>query len=61
MNKIEIDMRKREEQWQAESDMRTLVEAEQIKRDPKRLKRAQECARKKLTEVASVAGGSDPD
>lgn len=40
--------------WRAESDMRSLVEAEAIKRDPKRLAAAQACAKKKLEEVAAV-------
>lgn len=40
--------------WQAQSDMRTLVEAEAIKRDPKRLAAAKACAKKKLEETAAV-------
>lgn len=43
--------------WRADSDMRTLIEAEQIKKDPKRLKAAQAAAKKKMLEVATVAGG----
>lgn len=53
MNKI--SMRKEEERWQAESDMRTLIEAEKIKADPKRLAAAQKCAKDKMMEVAAVA------
>lgn len=45
-----------EAKWQAEQDMRTLMEAEQIKRDPKRLKAAKEAAKKKLEEAKAVAG-----
>lgn len=44
--------------WQAESDMRTLLEARKIKSDPKRLKAALECARKAkeaLEEVTEYA------
>ena len=41
--------------WQAEDDMRTLMRAEEVKRDPKRLAAAKACAKKKLEEVASVA------
>ena len=33
-----------EDDWRADSDMRTLIEAEQIKKDPKRLKAAQAAA-----------------
>lgn len=42
-------------EWRAESDMRTLASAEEIKRDPKRLAAAKAYARKKLEEMASVA------
>lgn len=41
--------------WQTEDDMRTLMRAEEVKRDPKRLAAAKACAKKKLEEVASVA------
>lgn len=54
-----ISMRKQEDKWQVESDMRTLVEAEEIKRDPKRLAAAQKCAKEKMLEVAAVAGQAD--
>lgn len=50
-----LEMRKEEERWRAESDLRTLTEAEEIKRDPKRLKRAQDCAKEKLVEMAAAA------
>lgn len=41
--------------WEARSDMRTLMEAETIKRDAKRLAAAKACAKKQLEEVAAVA------
>lgn len=44
-----------EDDWRADSDMRTLIEAECIKKDPKRHKAAQECAKRKMLEVAAVA------
>lgn len=47
--------------WQTESDLRTLQEAECIKRDPMRMKACQEMAKKKLTEMAAIAGGADAD
>lgn len=34
------DWEKQEQEWQAENDLRTLIDAEKIKRDPKRLKAA---------------------
>lgn len=42
--------------WQAEDDLRTLTRAEEIKRDPKRLKAAKALAKEKLAEMASIAG-----
>lgn len=45
--------------WQAEDDMRTLVRAMEIKRDPKRLAAAQACAKRKLEEVAAVAASAE--
>lgn len=41
--------------WRAESDMHTLMEAEKIKNDPKRHQAAKDMAKKRLTEVATVA------
>lgn len=42
--------------WQAESDCNTLIEAEKIKADPQRLARAQTYAQKKLQSTAKVIG-----
>lgn len=46
-------------EWQAEDDMRTLTRAAEIRKDEKRLKAAQELAKKKLLELAQVAGEDD--
>lgn len=46
-----------EDDWRVDSDLRTLIEAEQIEKDPKRLKAAQALAKKRLIEVAAVASG----
>lgn len=43
-----------ETDWQARSDMQTLVDAEAIKRDPKRLAAAKKCAKEKLESIATV-------
>ena len=51
-----ISMAAQDAEWRAESDMRTLMEAEEIRRDPKRLKAAQACAKKKLEATASIMG-----
>ncbi len=43
--------------WQAESDLRTLLDACEIRKDKKRYAAAQAVAKDKLTEMAKVAGG----
>lgn len=40
--------------WQAKSDMQTLLEARKIKGDPKRLKAALACAKKDLDALESI-------
>jgi hypothetical protein len=45
--------------YQVESDLRTLQEAEAIEKDPKRMKAAQELAKKKLVELAAVVTDKD--
>lgn len=46
---------KPDEEWRAEADLHTLMEAEKIKADPKRYAKAQAIAKKKMMEVAKVA------
>lgn len=45
--------------WQAEQDLRTLMECEAIEKDPKRLKAAQKLAKEKLAELNNVIGDKD--
>ena len=47
--------------WQTESDMRTLLEAQKIKADPKRMKAVQDAAKEKLQVMALLATGQDED
>lgn len=54
-----ISMTKSEDDWQADCDLRTLQEAEAIKKDPKRMKRAAALAKKKLIDLAAVAAEAD--
>ncbi|MBD9582979.1 hypothetical protein IB269_16425 [Delftia sp. DLF01] len=49
-----ISMDASEDDWQAKSDMRTLAEAEEIRKDSKRFKAAMEKAREKLAEIESL-------
>ena len=53
-----------DEEWQVESDLRTLMEAKVIRADAKRFAKCRALAKKKLAGIASVAGagaGSDND
>lgn len=43
-----------DKEWQAESDMRALAEAEEIRKDPKRLKAALAKAKEKITELQKL-------
>lgn len=48
------------EDYQAESDLAVLMQARKIRNDPKRFAKAQALAKKRMTEVAQIAGsGSD--
>ncbi len=52
-------MLKDDEKWRVESDMRTLMEAEAIKNDPKRYAKVQAMAKQKMMEVAKIASDTD--
>lgn len=41
--------------WQVQQDMRTLADAEAIRKDPKRLERAKKAAQEKLDQLKTVA------
>ena len=44
-----------DEEWRVESDLRTLMDAEKIRRDPKRLAKAKVLAKARMLEAAAVA------
>ncbi len=46
-----------EEKWEAESDVRTLISAAEIKKDGKRWKRAMAMAKKQLTGLKGLSDG----
>lgn len=54
-----LAMIKPEEEWRAEDDMRTLMNAREIKNDPKRMAKVKAMAQKKLTDMACLAGADD--
>lgn len=45
--------------WKVESDLRTLMEAEVIEKDPERMKKVRKLAKEKMLEVAAIASGED--
>ena len=49
-----------DKEWQAEDDMRTLVRAEEIRKDTKWLKAAQAMAKKRADELKSLAPQVQP-
>jgi hypothetical protein len=50
-----VAMRSSEDDWQVESDLRTMMECEKIERDPKRLAAVQRLAKSKLIDLAGIA------
>ena len=47
--------------WQVESDLRTMLEAEKIEKDPKRLAKVQALAKQQMLANASIASESAAD
>lgn len=47
--------------WRVESDLSTMMEAEAIENDPKRLKAVQALAKKKMLDMAGLAKESKDD
>ena len=50
-----VAVRSSEDDWQVESDLRTLQECEVIEKDPKRMAKVQALAKKKLLGLAAIA------
>jgi hypothetical protein len=48
-----------DDDYSAECDMRTLVEAEEIRKDKKRMAAAVACAKKKIEDMENVFGEDD--
>lgn len=46
---------KPDEEWRVEADLHTLMEAEKIEKDPKRMAKVRALAQKKMMEAASIA------
>lgn len=48
-----------ENDWRTEADLSTLIEAEKIEKDPKRMAKVRELAKTKLLTLANVAAETD--
>ena len=49
------EQRKQEQRWRAESDLRTLREAEQVRSDPARVRLAKQVAQEEMRALQRVA------
>jgi hypothetical protein len=45
--------------WQVELDLRTMIEAEQIEKDPKRMAKIKALAKERMMEIASIASETE--
>lgn len=45
--------------WEAESDLHTLLSAHKIAKDPDRVKRAKDFAKRKAAEMSAIVGKGD--
>lgn len=54
-SKVENEMAVQEEKWRAESDLRTLTEAREIQRDPKRMAAARKLARERMDTLKALS------
>lgn len=50
-----ISVTKHEDDWQVESDLRTMIECEKIEADPKRLAKVQAMAKQRMMDMAAIA------
>ena len=52
-----LAVRASEDDWETESALRTLMEAEKIEKNPALMKKVRALAKSKLLEVAAIASG----
>lgn len=56
-----IAIRSSQDDWEAEADLRTMLECEKIERDPRRMAAMQKLAKARLLDLASIASESTND
>jgi len=58
--KVKMKAKQEQEQeeirWRTEEDMRTLLRADEIRKDPKRMERVRKMAKERLAEFEKIAG-----
>lgn len=59
--RVTLNVASPEQDWQAESDLRTMLECEVIEKDPKRLAAVQKLAKSKLLPLAGIAAEGKDD
>lgn len=47
------------DKWRAKDDLRTVVEAERIKKDPVRMKHVKRCAKEEIAEINAMKAIAD--
>lgn len=57
-NKVNIA---EDEEWRVDRDLRTLMDAEKIRRDPKRMAKAKAMAKERMLEAATVASAESTE
>ncbi|MFZ6813544.1 hypothetical protein ACO0K3_03685 [Undibacterium sp. Rencai35W] len=55
--RISLNTVSEDEKWKVESDLRCVMECEQIENDPVRMKKVRALAKEKMLEVAAIASG----
>jgi hypothetical protein len=53
-----IATRSSQDDWEAEADLRTMLECEKIEKDPRRMAAVQTLAKQRLLDLASIASES---
>lgn len=49
----------RSEDWHVETDLRTMVEADKIEKDPKRMAKVRALAKERMMEIAAIASETE--
>lgn len=59
--KLRASIEAADDEWRVQDDLRTLCQAEEIQKDPKRMAKVAALAKKKMVEMASIASEAAED